>query len=75
MPTKNPRINVCLDSALYQCVRMLAEKDNISLSAEVKNLLKDAVESHEDIYLAELASEREKSWDEAAALSHEDFWD
>jgi len=75
MPTKNPRINVCLDIALYQSVRMLAEKDNISLSAEVKNLLKDAVESHEDIYLAELASEREKSWDEAASLSHDDLWD
>lgn len=75
MPTQNPRINVCLDKALYQSVRLLAEKDNLSLSAEVKNLLREAIESHEDFYLAELAAKREKSWDEAATLSHDDFWD
>lgn len=75
MPTQNPRINVCLDEALYQSVRLLAEKDNLSLSAEVKNLLKEAIESHEDFHMAELASEREKSWNEAKAISHDDFWD
>ena len=36
MPAKNPRINVVLDNALYKSVSMLAEKDNLSLSAEVK---------------------------------------
>ena len=74
MPAKNPRINVVLDNALYKHVSMLAEKDNLSLSAEVKNLLLEAIEIHEDVALARFAEEREKTWDDKTALSHEDVW-
>ena len=74
MPTQNPRINVVLGSGLYQNVRLLAEKDNVSLSAKVRDLLKEAMEIHEDIYLSALAEERERTFDITSALTHEEVW-
>jgi hypothetical protein len=74
MPSQKPRINIVLDDFLYQNVRILAEKDNISLSAKVRDLLKEALEIQEDIALSGFAEEREKSWDDSKALTHDDVW-
>jgi hypothetical protein len=52
----------------------LAEKDNVSLSAKVRDLLKEALEIEEDISLSAFAEKREKSWDDSKALSHNDIW-
>ena len=74
MPTQNPRINVVLDDLLYQNVRVLAEMENVSLSAKARDLLKDAFEIQEDIALSQFAENREKSWDESESLTHNDMW-
>ena len=74
MPSQNPRINVVLDNLLYQDVRLLAEKDNVSLSAKVSDLLKEALEIQEDITLSGFAEKREKSWNDSKALIHDDVW-
>ena len=74
MPAKNPRINVVLDPPLFKNVQLLAEKDGVSLSTKVRDLLKDAMEVQEDIYLADAAEKREKTLDIKKALSHEDTW-
>ena len=74
MPTQNPRINVVLNNLLYQDVRLLAEKDNVSLSAKVRDLLKEAMEIQEDIALSGFAEKRETSWDDSKSLSHDDVW-
>ena len=74
MPTKNPRINIVLDDALYLGIRLLAQKENVSLSAKARELIKEALEIHEDIALAELATERETSWENTKAMSHDDVW-
>ena len=74
MPAQNPRINVVLDNFLYQNVQLLAEKDNVSLSAKVRDLLKEALEIEEDITLSAFADKREKSWDDSNALSHNEIW-
>ena len=74
MPAKNPRINIVLDKSLYQNVRLLAKKDNVSLSAKVRDLIKEALEIQEDIALGEFAGEREKSWNDSKTLSHDDVW-
>ncbi|MBU4288655.1 MAG: toxin-antitoxin system, antitoxin component, partial [Proteobacteria bacterium] len=65
MPAQNPRINVVLENSLYQNVRLLAEKDNVSLSAKVRDLLKEALEIQEDIALSVFAEKREKSWNDS----------
>jgi hypothetical protein len=74
MPTQNPRINIVLDNSLYRNVQLLAKKDNVSLSAKVRDLLKEALEIQEDIALSGFAEEREKSWNDAKALTHDDVW-
>lgn len=74
MPAQNPRINVVLDNFLYQHVRLLAEKDDVSLSAKVRDLLKEALEVQEDIALSAFAEKRENSWNDSKALTHDDVW-
>ena len=74
MPAQNPRINVVLDNSLYQNVQLLAEKDNVSLSSKVRDLLKEALEIQEDMALSAFAEKREESWNDSKALSHNDVW-
>jgi len=74
MPARNPRINVVLDASLYKNVQFLAKKDGVSLSTKVRDLLKEALEVQEDVYLATFAEGREHTWEESQALSHEDTW-
>ena len=74
MPTQNPRINIVVDNLLYQNVQLLAKKDNMSLSAKVRDLIKEALEFEEDIALAEFAEKREASCNESDSLTHDDVW-
>ena len=74
MPSKNPRINVVLDDNLYKNIQFLAETEGVSLSAKVKDLIKEALEVQEDLYLAAFAEEREKTWDKATTRTHDEIW-
>ena len=74
MPAKNPRINVVLEKPLYYSVRRLAASEEISLSLKIRDLVKEALEAQEDITLAELATEREKTFRRTRALSHKQVW-
>jgi len=75
MPSQNPRINVVLDTSLYRSVQLLAEKDKVSLSTKVRDLLKEALEIQEDIALSAFAEKREKSWNNSDTMTHNDVWD
>ena len=74
MPTKNPRINVVLEKPLYQNVARIARKDGVSLSLKVRDLVKEALEMEEDIALASIAKEREKTFTRKKSLSHNEVW-
>jgi predicted DNA-binding protein len=74
MPAKNPRINVVLEDPLYKQVQFLAQKDGVSMSAKVRELLREIIETQEDIYLAKIASERESGWNDSKAIPHQDVW-
>ena len=74
MPTKNPRINVVLERPLYDSVRRLAEKEDISLSLKIRDLVRKALEAEEDAALAQFAEEREKSFKRTRALTHKQVW-
>jgi len=74
MPAKNPRINVVLEDPLYKQVQYLAQKDGVSMSAKVRELLKEIIETQEDIFLAEIASEREAGWRDSEAIPHNEVW-
>jgi hypothetical protein len=74
MPTKNPRINVVLERPLYNSIERLAERDGVSLSLKVRDLVKEALETEEDIVLSQLAETREKTFNRKKALKHKEVW-
>jgi hypothetical protein len=74
MPAKNPRINVVLEKPLYNALHDLAEDKGVSMSMIMRDLVKEALEIHEDRALAAFAAEREKGFDRSKALSHEEVW-
>jgi hypothetical protein len=74
MPTKNPRINVVLEEPLYNMIEELAERDGVSLSLKVRDLVKEAMEIKEDVALSAFAEEREKTFRKSKALKHDEVW-
>ena len=74
MPAKNPRVNVVLERPLYEALSRLAKRDGTSLSLKARDLLREALESYEDLLLGEIAQERERTFDRARALSHSEVW-
>ena len=74
MPAKNPRINVVLDNPLYKNIKYLAERDGVSLSNKARDLIKEAIEIQEDLYLANIAQNREETLSDSDTLTHEETW-
>lgn len=74
MPVKNPRINVVLEKSLYHTIERLANRDGISLSLKVRDLVKKALEIDEDIALSAFAEKRERTLTKSKALKHHEVW-
>jgi metal-responsive CopG/Arc/MetJ family transcriptional regulator len=74
MPTTKPRINVILEEPLYETVEQLAERDGMSLSLKVRDLVKEALEIREDIALTYLAEERDETFRKSKSLRHDEVW-
>src|SRR2546430_15509847 len=74
MPTKNPRVNVVLERPLYDALGRLARREGSSLSTKARDLLRDALETYEDLALAKVAEERERTLVRAGGLTHDEVW-
>ena len=74
MPTKSPRVNVVLEKPLYRKIAHLAKRDGVSLSLKMRDLVKEALETEEDIALSALGEDREKTFTRSAALKHNEVW-
>ncbi|MEW6162975.1 MAG: ribbon-helix-helix protein, CopG family [Nitrospirota bacterium] len=74
MPAKNPRINVVLEKPLYDSVQHLAEKEGVSLSLKVRDLIREALELYEDEALSRFAEKREKTFIRSKSLAHKEVW-
>ena len=74
MPTRSPRINVVLDKSLYSMIQGIAQKEGISLSLTARELIKEALESHEDVALSQWAEERDETFDRQKSLTHQLVW-
>ena len=74
MPTKNARLNVVLEPALYESIRKMAKKSKISMSLMARDLLKQAIELQEDIYWNITAEDRDRSFSLKTGLSHDEVW-
>lgn len=75
MPSKNPRINIVVDPLLYELIEQRAERQGVSMSLVTRDLIKVALEMEEDVALGQLAEEREATFREEKALSHDDVWE
>jgi hypothetical protein len=52
----------------------VGERDGISLSLKMRDLLREAFEAEEERILARLAEERERSFDRGKALTRAQVW-
>ena len=69
MATKNPRIHAVLEPPLFEVVRRLARRNGTSLSQEAHDLIREAVELHEDRVLEGVADSRRATWNRRKALT------
>ena len=70
MPAANPRIHVVLEKPLFDAVERMAEREGVSLSLKVRDLVREAIELYEDLTLGDVAKAREKTFKRSKALSH-----
>lgn len=69
-----PRVNVVLEKPMYDIVERIAREEGTSLSAVVRNLVKEALEIREDVGLTRLATDRVRTLSRRRALSHKEVW-
>lgn len=72
MPTQNPRINVTFEVATAKLLTQLAHHEHKSVSGLAKELIMEALERREDMFLSTLASARETK--AKTRIKHEDAW-
>ena len=61
MTAKYSHVNLVLERELYDALGWHARCEGVSLSTKAHDLLRDALERHEDLVLAEIAAERERT--------------
>lgn len=72
MPTENPRIQVLLDHETNGLLTGLAAQQQRSISSTAADLIREALELHEDMTLSKYGDKRftsTKKW-----VSHKDAW-
>ena len=74
MPTKQPRLNVVLEPGSFRSIEQLAARDGVSLSMKARDLIREALELHEDAYWARHADERMRNFKIEQALTDEQVW-
>ena len=72
MTTKSPRIHAVLEPRLFAVVKGLARQHGSSLSKEAHDLIREAVELHEDRAVDDLAERRRSTWNAKTALTAAD---
>ena len=60
MPTVQPRISAVVERPLYEAIRRLAARDDVSLSEKARALLLEAMELTEDAALERIVNRRRK---------------
>jgi len=72
MPTTKKRIYISVSDVVDEAVTALAERDGVPPATKAAELIRSALETEEDAYLAQLVAEREA--DGTKPISHEEVW-
>jgi hypothetical protein len=67
-------INIVVDKAIYTAIHDIAKSEGLPLPMLIRDLLKEALELREDVLLVQFAEDREKTFDNSTALTHEEVW-
>ena len=60
MPATHPRLTAVVEPSLFEAIETLADRDQVSLSQKVRDLLLGALELAEDAALEGLVEQRRK---------------
>jgi predicted DNA-binding protein len=74
MATKNPRLIVTVEPALYAKVKSVSKANGVTLSMAARDLIREACEDIEDLGLSVLADRRMKSVKGRRWLTHDEVW-
>jgi hypothetical protein len=74
MTTKHRRINVSFKPKTAQALTRISKKNETSLSQAAQELVEEALELREDIYLSRLAEEAEKRAKGKPSVSAYKLW-
>ena len=74
MPTKHPHINLNIERPLFSIIAQLAEKNEISLSLQARDLIREAIEEREDEYWLARVEKREDTFIRRKARNHKQVW-
>jgi CopG-like RHH_1 or ribbon-helix-helix domain, RHH_5 len=72
MPTDNPRINITLGEDTAKLIAVLAKHEHKSTSGLAKELIVEALERREDMFLSTIAEARDVAT--AKKIKHSDAW-
>ena len=72
MPTKNPRINITFEESTAGLLSYLAHQEHKSVSGLAKELILDALDRREDMFLSAIAESRDDAG--SKKVNHEDVW-
>jgi hypothetical protein len=72
MPTKNPRINITFEESTAGLLSYLAQQEHKSVSGLAKELILDALERREDMFLSAIAEARDHIG--SKKVKHDDAW-
>jgi predicted DNA-binding protein len=72
MPTKLQRVNLSIKRDIAEGLELLAKITQKTVTGLAKELIIDALDRREDLYLSKLANEADQEG--AKTLSHEEFW-
>jgi hypothetical protein len=75
MPAKNPRISAVVDRGLLKWLRARAQREGISVSLVVRDLLVRVRDEEEERYWAAAGEARLESFSGDDAVNHEDAWE
>jgi predicted DNA-binding protein len=74
MQTKNARINVTFKPQIIKALTMLSKQNETSLSYTAQELVEEALEIREDMYLCKLAEEAEERSKGKPGIPAEEVW-
>lgn len=72
MPTKNQRINITTNEKLMSNITLIAKQEKKTVPALAKELIEEALDKREDMYLSRIVNSREAQNNKV--IQHAEAW-